>query len=103
MLLAICSVESDWRNVAKQDGPTYSYGVCQVKLATARWVSGNESIGEHDLMDPLFNLYIASLYLQYQLDRYSGDVDRAISAYNAGHAVGWNKAYVQKVKRRIKR
>jgi len=63
----------------------------------------DESITDHDLMDPSFNFWVASNYVSYNLQRYDTDVCKAVSAYNAGHANKWNKRYVKKVKERVRK
>jgi len=98
LLLAICGVESDLRNViVTQDPLTPSYGVCQVKLGTARFVAG-PLVMSYDLMDPHMNSVMAAKYLKWQLKRYNGSVTCAISAYNAGTCNrDLNYKYVMKV------
>lgn len=83
LLLAICSHESQLENVAvMNDGNSTSYGICQVKLATAQQM-GFRGIPE-TLMIPKENAKWAALYLKYQLKRYHGNVCRATAAYNSG-------------------
>lgn len=70
-------------------------GVCQIKLQTARLVGYTGK--EKDLLDPGLNIYYAGKYLKKQLDRYKGDIPKAVSAYNAGTYRTSNEAYVDKV------
>jgi soluble lytic murein transglycosylase-like protein len=83
LLLAICTVESGGTNyVRAHDGPSSTFGVCQIKSETAKMLGfkGKES----DLMKPKVNIEYAARYLRYQLDRYDGDICRATAAYNTG-------------------
>lgn len=102
LTLAICSVESDFRNVYKKDdGGSPSYGICQIKHSTAEWISDRE-FEEDLLMDPEHNYLFAHMYVKYQLKRYKGNLKCAISAYNAGRCVKFNqKRYVDKVLYRL--
>jgi soluble lytic murein transglycosylase-like protein len=83
LLLAVCTHESNLKNtMVKHDGGSPSYGICQVKGATAKMMG---HLGRStDLMNPFINAKWASRYLKYQLDRYDGNVCKAVSAYNAG-------------------
>jgi soluble lytic murein transglycosylase-like protein len=83
LLLAICTVESNLTNVlVMHDGGSPSVGICQIKKTTAFQMGFRGKL--MDLMNPYANAKYSALYLKYQLDRYNGDVVKAISAYNAG-------------------
>ncbi len=69
-----------------------------MKVETARMF--DPALSENDLMDPEVNMYYAGRYLKWQLNRYGGDINKAISAYNAGRAIESNVYYVSKVLRR---
>jgi len=97
LLAAICTVESNNRNLINiDDGGSASYGQCQVKLRTARHVGYHGSVVQL-WKNPVVNRMVAGRYLAEQLRRYRGDVRKAVSAYNAGRAVGSNGKYVDKV------
>jgi soluble lytic murein transglycosylase-like protein len=85
LLIAICNTESNFRNVINvNDGGSASYGVCQVKLATARFIERRE-VAPSELLNPSVNLTIAAKYLAYQTRRYGDkETDCIVSAYNAG-------------------
>lgn len=94
---SICFVESSHKvdAINPHDGGSTSLGVCQVKLQTAKLVGYRGS--EKDLLDPALNIYYSAKYLRKQLDRYKGDIPKAISAYNAGKYRESNQLYVKKV------
>ena len=102
---SVCWVETkhNVRVVHEADGNSASYGVCQVKLETAQ-TYGFTGTAE-DLMHPAINVHFAAKTLKHQLDRYNGDVTKAIAAYNAGRfnpdkkGLPKNKKYVTKVLR----
>jgi soluble lytic murein transglycosylase-like protein len=99
LLSAICWVESKHTPAAINvvDGGSASYGECQVKLKTARYMGfkGHPS----QLLKREVNREFAGKYLRYQLARYDGDVRMAVSAYNAGRVRGEirNHKYVNRV------
>lgn len=103
LLESICYVESNHnpRAIVINDGGSNSIGVCQVKLATARFLGfkGHPSA----LHGVNLNAQIAARYLRFQLTRYHGNVYKAISAYNSGtyrvgsYGIAKNCNYVNKV------
>lgn len=98
LLPAICYVESNHKveQIHKNDGNSHSYGVCQVKLETARSL-GFKGTPE-ELMKPNRNIYYAAKYLQHQLKRYNGNTEKAIIAYNRGSAgIFTNTKYSRRV------
>ncbi len=88
LLLAVCFAESSHRNIhSPNDGGSASYGVCQIKLATAQMVSGPPSLTDASpLKEPYTNAIYAALYLKHLSKRYNSNFERTISAYNAGSA-----------------
>ena len=108
LLLAICSAETGLQNVDNMaDGGSPSYGMCQVKLATAKDML--QPTTADLLKEPMWNIRIAGLYLQYQLKRYDNNKYDAISAYNAGTSLKnkkgkyGNQKYIKRVLRGCKR
>ena len=101
LLPAICKVESNFRNVDNMDdGGSPSFGICQIKLNTARMF--NKKVTAADLRIPEINAYYAGRYLKYQHNRYKNHRFReycTISAYNGGTCFGSNKKYVEKVRK----
>jgi soluble lytic murein transglycosylase-like protein len=97
LVAAICHVESGHnpKAINIHDGDSPSYGECQVKLKTARWLGFKGRIT--DLWtNSKINREWAGNYLRYQLKRYKGDVRKAVSAYNCG-SVCKNDRYVREV------
>ena len=98
LLSSLCFVESrhDVTAIHVDDGGTDSIGVCQIKLKTSQWLGfdGNEE----DLLEPKTNILYAAAYIRYNMDRYDGQVERAVVAYNKGNAKGLTRTtYSMKV------
>lgn len=103
VLAATCFIESSYRvnAIHKDDGNGDSLGVCQVKLATAKWMGFKGT--EKQLMKPEINVYYAAKYLKYQLKRYDNNIPRALTAYNRGNAKGLTRsAYSDKILKHLK-
>lgn len=96
LLVAVCMVESSGnpKAIAVMDGKSDSYGLCQIKLRTAKYVGFKGSAQE--LMSADINALYAARYISYHLKRQK-NVNKAISAYNAGRPINSNKKYVNKV------
>jgi hypothetical protein len=85
LLRAVCWVESSHKanTVRILDGKNPSYGMCQVKLATAR---KNKYQGDtRGLVYPITNAFIAAKELSHWLKVCRGDWRRAVASYNKGH------------------
>lgn len=99
LLPALCYAESKHNVQARHidDGGEDSIGVCQLHLSTARWLGYKGD--EKGLFNPKVNAYYAAKYLKKQLNRYDGDVFKAVAAYNTGTYYGskTNRQYVKKV------
>lgn len=103
ILSAVCWVESSHRiNVVhKDDGKGSSLGTCQIKLPTARMLGFKGT--EKELMIPKTNVYYGGRYLVRQLNRYEGDIVKAVAAYNSGtyrqtsNGQAKNQVYVSRV------
>lgn len=97
LLASMCYVESQHNIHAHhvKDGATDSFGVCQIKLATAKQMGFTGSADQ--LMKPEVNTYYAAKFLKYQITRYNS-VPRGVTAYNKGHSSSdGNSAYYQKI------
>ena len=114
LLLAICTVETNLTNVVVyHDGKSPSYGICQIKLGTAKMMGFKGKAEE--LVNPMVNAKFAAKYLKYQQNRYNvndnvndKNLYKAIAAYNAGSyiertkGVPVNLRYLTKVRVRLK-
>lgn len=103
LLQAVCATESGLRPeiIHHDDGSEDSIGLCQVQLSTARDLGFKGASSE--LLSPAVNAGLAGRYLRHQLDRYQGNVAKAVSAYNLGtyrgnaQGIPINKKYVHRV------
>lgn len=57
-------------------------GLAQVMPRTARWL--DPTVSTRDLYDPEVNLELGFRYLRQMIDKYDGDVFKALTAYNRG-------------------
>jgi hypothetical protein len=99
LVRAVAAVESGFRPAAVS--PKGAQGLMQLMPSTAR------SLGVEDAFDPASNLDGGTRHLRTLLERYEGDLAKALAAYNAGEgAVARHggvppyretKAYVKKV------
>ena len=91
---------SGFANVKRYEGPEvgYSYGLMGLTMgaATDMGYKGEEK----DLIKPEINVKYGVKYLRYQYDRYK-DLDKALTAYNAGHWTG-NLTYANAVWKKMK-
>lgn len=106
LLQSVCWVETNHRNIDNMnDGGSPSYGICQIKLGTAKWLHEKHklhgTVSEENLRTEEVNAFYAGLYLKWQLSRYNGNINKAVSAYNAGTFTNKNKKYVYKVTSRM--
>lgn len=76
LIYAVIQVESDGDStVRSEDG---AVGFMQIMPATARF------LGIDNPRDPKENIFGGTLYLRRLMDRFKGDLDRVLAAYNAG-------------------
>ncbi len=82
LLVSLCRVESslNYKAIHYFDKTTPSYGLCQIKLATANLF---QEVSATNLLDPGINSDLAGQYLRFQFDRYR-TWHKAINAYNRG-------------------
>lgn len=79
LLLALVEVESRFNPRARS--PKDARGLMQLMPATARRFEVD------DIWDPFENLRGGMAYLRWLMDRYEGDLDLSLAAYNAGEHV----------------
>lgn len=72
--------ESGFRNSATS--PVGAIGLTQLMPATARWMQ--RGVTRSELRDPEVNLRIGFRYLRELMDKYEGDTELALTAYNRG-------------------
>ena len=72
--------ESGFKNSATS--PVGAIGLTQLMPSTARWFQ--RGVTRTDLRDPEVNLRIGFRYLRELIDRYEGDTELALTAYNRG-------------------
>ena len=75
LIEALVWQESRWRHTAVS--PVGARGLAQLMPGTARDLGVNPD-------DPFANLEGGARYLRAQLDRFDGDLEKALAAYNAG-------------------
>ena len=58
----------------------------QVMPSTAEWIlkKNKRNLDFYNLYEPSHNIEVGVMYLRYLLDKYQGDVEKTLIAYNAG-------------------
>lgn len=76
----LVKAESSFRTRAVS--PVGAVGLTQLLPSTARWLVPGTT--RSDLMEPKTNLRVGFQYLRYLMDKYDGDEQLALTAYNRG-------------------
>lgn len=81
LIKSVIKAESNFNPLAVS--PKGACGMMQLMPATA------QELGVQDIFDPTENIHGGSRYLRWLLDTFEGDVQKALSAYNAGPSRVW--------------
>lgn len=84
LIAAVIYQESKFRDQTSHAG---ARGLMQITPETAEFIakrSGGTRFSQEDLATPQINISYGSYYLRYMLDRYDGNIELALAAYNAG-------------------
>jgi soluble lytic murein transglycosylase-like protein len=76
LVAAVAHTESKFQPTARSGAG--AIGLMQLVPKTGRW------LGASNLTDPVQNVMAGAKYLRYLTDRFNGDQQKAIAAYNAG-------------------
>jgi soluble lytic murein transglycosylase-like protein len=76
LLAAVVHTESKFNPAARSQAG--AVGLMQLVPRTGKW------LGARDLTNPAQNISAGAKYLRYLTDRFNGDTQRAVAAYNAG-------------------
>ena len=85
IVIAMCYRESSYNASAVGDNGR-SFGLMQIQQRYHE--ERMERLGVTDLLDPMQNVTVGIDFLAELLDRYNGDVAKALVAYNRGHYAG---------------
>ncbi len=84
IIYSVIKIESNFRaRVVSHKG---AIGLMQIMPPTGEWMAKSHDLpySEKMLLDPVYNLKIGTLYLRYLMNRYDGDIEKVLIAYNAG-------------------
>jgi soluble lytic murein transglycosylase len=84
LIAAVIYEESKFRDQTSHAG---ARGLMQITPRTADFIadrSGGTRFEQEDLATPQINISYGTYYLRYLIDRYDGDEEIAVAAYNAG-------------------
>ena len=106
LLAAVIYTESKFDSDA--ESPSGAIGLMQLLPETAAGIAertGGSTFETSDLYDPELNVRYGSWYLRHLLDKYDGDLRKALAAYNGGQGnvdrgiqYAETKAYVDRVR-----
>ncbi len=85
MVYSVIKAESGFRpNVVSHKG---AIGLMQITEKTGQWIASQLDVKDYQaktLTDPEINIQFGCWYISYLLDRFSGNNELALAAYNAG-------------------
>ena len=82
LITAIMKVESGFDPHARSHAD--AFGLMQVRQPTADWCAQRIGLLQFDLMNPEDNIRIGVHFFAYLMEKYNGNIDVALAAYNAG-------------------
>ncbi len=85
LVFSVIKAESNYNENAESSKG--AVGLMQIMEPTGRWAAekmGKEEFSKELLYDPVINIEIGCFYLSYLMDLYSGNLENALAAYNAG-------------------
>lgn len=82
LLQAVIEVESKYDEKAVSH--VGAVGAMQLVPTTARWIAQESGNPYGDLKDPAINIPLGAWYLRYLINKYHGNLELALAAYNAG-------------------
>ncbi len=85
MIYAVMKTESGFKTDAVS--PKGATGLMQITEKTGQWIADKIHMEEYtaeDLLDPEVNIRMGCWYLSYLLERFNGNKELALAAYNAG-------------------
>lgn len=85
LVMAVIKTESNFIHDAHSGK---AGGLMQLTDDTAEWICGKMDIKHDkiDLFEPEDNIKLGCFYLKFLIDKYDGNIDVALAAYNAGPA-----------------
>lgn len=106
IILAMIKVESDFRLEAKSHKG--ALGLMQLMPTTADWILEKEGYNpsEFDMFNPRDNIFTGTLYFKYLREKFDGDMEKIMAAYNGGstrvrnntwHKINETVNYVKKI------
>jgi soluble lytic murein transglycosylase len=91
LVAAVIKTESTFKSDAVSSAG--AVGLMQIMPETGEWLAGKfgEAFETDNLYDPETNIRYGCWYLHFLMERFDGQADLAIAAYNAGHnrVEGW--------------
>lgn len=95
LIYAVIKTESGFRE--KVISPKGAVGLMQITEKTGYWIASMLKVSDftlEDLTDPELNIRFGCWYLSYLMDRFSGNSELALAAYNAGEGTvsSWQDA-----------
>jgi soluble lytic murein transglycosylase len=84
VIYSVIKIESNFReHIVSHKG---AIGLMQIMPSTGEWMAKSHNLpySQEMLLDPTYNIKIGTLYLSYLINRYEGNIEKVLIAYNAG-------------------